>query len=427
MKITHNLAEGQVLQRRGAKGATVRLRGECAASGPVLATLSAKGVALKKWSAQKVGLARAGRFTATLQNIPPGGPYKLELRCGAETTRVKTFYCGDVWLLAGQSNMQGSGNMDGAAKSHPLIRVFSLRREWRLARDPLHVETESPDACHHGGKPVSAERAEELRLTVNKGVGPGLFFAREMLARTGLPQGLITAAHGGTTMAQWSPVIANRGGDSLYASMFTSLRATGQPVAGVLWYQGESDTDDAAAAAYTGGMIDFVASVRRDLRQPKLPWIMVQIGPVCGGWGGPRWNDIQEQQRRLPDRIEKLDTVSAIDLGLDDNIHIAAASFPVLAARLARAADRLVLGNRREPPMPRLRAIVPPHPEKSPHHIDVIFDHVSGGLRSTGAARGFAILDAECRDTAFVFKTTLHGDTARLHFHGGAIDRKSVV
>lgn len=421
VKITHNLAEGQVLQRRGRKGAALaRIQGECGATGAVFATISAAGAPLKTWAARKVGVARAGCFSAVLKGIPVGGPYRLELRCGAETTRVKTFYCGDVWLLAGQSNMQGVGNMEGAAKPHPLVRVFSLRREWRQARDPLHVETESPDACHHGGRPSTPAQAERLRSTVNKGVGAGLFFAREMLARSGVPQGLITAAHGGTTMAQWSPALAERGGESLYASMFTSLRATGQPVAGMLWYQGESDTDDEAAAAYTGRMIDFVAAVRRDLRQPTLPWIMVQIGPVCGGWGGPRWNDIQEQQRLLPERIRNLDTISAIDLELDDNIHIAAVSFPTLGARLARAASRLVHGVRGEEPMPRLREIVPPNPKDAPHHIDVVFAHVGGGgLRSTGPARGFVVLDAEGAPVPCIHKTTLHGDTARLHFHGG--------
>lgn len=419
MKITRNLAEGQVLQRRGRLGATVRLHGACADSAPVFATLSTDAGPLKTWNARRVGAARAGRFSALLKNIPAGGPYRLDLRCGAETARVKKFYVGDVWLLAGQSNMQGVGDMTGAARPHPLIRVFSLRREWRLARDPLHVETESPDVCHHGGRPSTPEQAEHLRRTVKKGVGVGLFFAREMLARTGVPQGLVVTAHGGTTMAQWSPDLADRGGESLYASMLASVRATGQPVAGMLWYQGESDTDDLACAAYPERMTALVAAVRRDLRQPALPWIMAQIGPVCGGWGGPRWNELREHQHRLPERIQKLDTISTIDLGLDDNIHISAASFPVLAARFARAANRLVLGDRREPPMPRLRAIVPPHSEKSPHHVDVVFDHVPGGLRATGAPRGFTIHDADGRPTDAIYKTTLHGGTARLHFHEG--------
>jgi len=413
VKIAEGLSEGQVLQRRGRRGATARVIGECATSGPVFATLATVRGVVRDWRERKVGLARAGRFSATLANVPIGGPYRLTLRCGTERARVEELYCGDVWLLAGQSNMEGVGNMSGAAEPHPLVRVFSLARVWRRAEDPLHVLPESPDPCHHVGKPATPAEAERLRRTAKKGVGVGVFFAREMFARSGVPQGLIATAHGGTSMAQWDPALKGRGGESLYGSMLLSLRATGQPVAGVLWYQGESDTRDEEPDLYTDRMRALVAAVRRDLKQPALPWIMAQIGAVYGDWGGPRWNDTQEQQRLLPKRIRHLDLVSAVDLPLDDYIHIAAEGFPVLAARMARVADRLVLRNRREAPMPRLRKIVPPSPKRP--HIDVVFANVPGGLRAAGLPRGFTVLDGEGRELPCVFKTTLLGDRARLH------------
>src|SRR5205823_282630 len=99
--------------------------------------------------------------------------------------RVAAFFSGDVWVLAGQSNMEGIGNMTGAAKPHPLIRSFSMRREWRPAIEPLHILGESPDACHNNRTQVSVEEAERCRSGAVKGVGAGLFFAREMLKRSG--------------------------------------------------------------------------------------------------------------------------------------------------------------------------------------------------------------------------------------------------
>ena len=45
-----------------------------------------------------------------------------------------------------------------------------------------------------------------------------LEIAKEMLRRTGVPQGLIACAHGGTSMAQWSPKLKRLGGDSLYGA-----------------------------------------------------------------------------------------------------------------------------------------------------------------------------------------------------------------
>jgi len=419
VNIIQGLAEGQVLQRLGNRGATVRVMGDSAETGPVFATITGARGPLKGWKARRVGAAAAGKFSADLSGIPAGGPYKLVLGCGKANARVKAFYCGDVWLLAGQSNMEGVGDMTGPAKPHPLIRAFSMRREWRLATDPLHVLGESPDSCHAGLRQLPREQGETIRRNAKKGVGVGVFFAREMLARSGVPQGLIATAHGGTSMAQWDPALKGEGGASQYGSMLLSMRATGQPVAGVLWYQGESDTDGPPVEVYTEKMRALVAAVRRDLKQPSLPWIMVQIATVVGGWGGPGWNRIQEQQRLLPGKIRNLEMVSAVDLPLDDRIHISATAFPVLAARMARAADRLAYGNGREEPMPRLRAIIPPHPKKSPLHMDVVFDHVPGGLKSEGLPRGFALLDGAGHDTGAIFKTTLHGNAARLHFQLG--------
>jgi hypothetical protein len=127
-----------------------------------------------------------------------------------------------------------------------------MRREWRLAEEPLHVLANRPipatwpfNASPKPGRGVAAKSSQ--------GSGVGLFFAREMLKRSGgVPQGLICTAHGGTSMQQWSPDRKHLGGASLYASMLTSIKATGQPVAGILWYQGESDANPKDAARVHG-------------------------------------------------------------------------------------------------------------------------------------------------------------------------------
>ena len=101
--------------------------------------------------------------------------------------------------------MEGCGKMTSPAKSHPLIRALSMRREWRLAEDPLHVVPESPDTCHTAIQ-CTPQEGEHRRRTVESGVGVGIFFAREMLLRSrGVPQGLIATSHGGTSMTQWDP------------------------------------------------------------------------------------------------------------------------------------------------------------------------------------------------------------------------------
>lgn len=373
------------------------------------------------WNAKPVGTSAKGRFKIKLWGIPVGGPYKLSISGGTQTTSIKSLFVGDVWLMAGQSNMQGVGNMDGAARPDKLIRVFTMGRSWRLAEDPLHVLGESPDKVHNDGLQYSAKRAADYRKNNPKGVGPGMFFAKEMLARTGVPQGLIATAHGGTSMEQWNPTHRTKGGDSLYYSMLESARATGQPVAGVLWYQGESDAGPDAAPKYTAAMKKLVATTRRDLRLPALPWVTVQIGRFVSEGIGNWWNVVRDEQRRLPAVIKHLETVPTIDLPLDDGIHIGSDGYVELGRRMASAAARLVLGQREMRP-PQLRKIH--SPVRSPYgwYQDVEFDSVKGALTAGAEPRGFAYLDAEHKASPRIHRISLRGKVVRLHLGGDSLN-----
>ena len=311
--------------------------------------------------------------------------------------------------------MQGLGLMATKATPHPLVRAFSMRREWRLADDPLHVLEESPDTCHASTQ-CTREAGEKLRRTVKQGTGCGVFFAREMVERSGgVPQGLICVAHGGTRMEQWDPALKKQGGASLYGSMLLSVRATGQPVAGMLWYQGESDTAPANLPHYTARMQKLVAATRRDLNHARLPWIIVQIGRAFREPGNPIfWNSIQEQQRLLPSKIKHLETVPSIDLPLDDFIHIGSEGLSQLGTRLASAADRMVYGNKHEVRTPQLHSItgldLPPYGP-----VEVTFDCVRGDLQSPGEPSGFSLRTPEGQETNMLYKTELKGNKALLH------------
>ncbi len=423
MNIASGLSKGQVLQRLGAKGATALLTGTATGSGPIRATIARGNLLLKGWKSRPVGNAARGKFSVKLAGIPVGGPYRLRLEMEKARTEIAAFYVGDVWILAGQSNMEGVGDMTRVAKPHPLVHAFSMRREWRPATEPLHILAESPDVCHTATQ-VSVAEGERLRREAVKGGGVGLYFAREMVERSGgVPQALICTAHGGTSMQQWDPARKNLGGESLYGSMLLSVRATGQPVAGVLWYQGESDANTTDAPAYTGRMKRLVAASRRDLRHPRLPWMIVQIARhFADPQPGEPWNHIQDQQRLLPGKIDFLEVVPAIDLPLDDCIHIGSEGFPRLATRLASAADRLVYGNKHEARGPQLRAQNFIR-RVAPCIFEVDFDFVRGELQAPGEPNGFRLVAVEGTPLDLIFKVELKGRTARLHLDkvpGGA-------
>ena len=200
--------------------------------------------------------------------------------------------------------------------------------------------------------------------------------------------------------------------------MLTSVQSTTQPVAGLLWYQGESDANPADAAKYIARMKKLVAATRRDFGQPYLPWMIVQIGRFfLDGQSPVNWNAIQELQRILPDKIKFLETVPAVDLEMDDGIHIGSAAFPRLAARLASAADRLVYKNKNEPRSPQLRtaALVERQTRPAPMGVEITIDNVVGGLRSAGEPSGFRFVSPDGTPLNLFFKITLKGNKVLLH------------
>lgn len=413
----HGLVDGQVLQRQRQQTATARAHGTCDRDGTVWARLTSRTRPLAGWARRPVGRAAGGRFAVTLAGIPVGGPYTvtLSLSDGAESCTIRNLYVGDVWLLAGQSNMQGPGLLRDAPPVHARVHALYMDRRWAQAREPLHNFECAADPVH---RPLAL--TPDLRRYIRTtGVGPGLFFGREMVRRSGgVPQGLIPTAQGASSMAMWDPAKKTLGGASLYGSLLNAVRHTGQPVAGVLWYQGEADPLDhpEAVPTYTDGMVRLVAALRRDLRQPRLPFAIVQIGKhVRSPADAQLWNSIQEQQRLLPRRIRHLACVASIDLEMSNFIHLSSEGERRLGLRLARLADRLVLGNRREAPAPEFVSVTVTRPRVLESlRLVVRFRHVVGGLRAAGRPTGFVLVDAHGVGHPVFHTVTLQGSTAIL-------------
>jgi len=244
------------------------------------------------------------------------------------------------------------------------------------------------------------------------GVGPGVSFGRALLDATGVPQGLVPCAHGATSMQQWDPALKEKGGASLYGAMMRRFHRIGGKVAGMFWYQGESDAGADSCAAYTDRMVRFVTAVRQDTGSARLPVVIVQLARVFGEFFAAGWNSVQEQQRRLPELVSNLATVPAIDLPLNDNIHISAAGHRRLGRRAAQAMLVLREGRRfGKPPIEVGRISLVPNRALARVDIAVSFRNVTGRLRSDGPATGFALSRG---GTLFdrIFRVDLSGTTA---------------
>jgi hypothetical protein len=426
MQIQHGLMQGQVLQRDRREKARARITGTCRGSGAVERQVLRNGKPLRGHAWAPVGEACSKQFEALLEDLPVGGPYRVELRVRtgrkvAEQLAVEDIFVGDVWILAGQSNMQGIGNLAHAPRPHSKVRAFYMRDEWDMAEEPVHYLEEAVDIFHNGygdgSDRPSRRELDKLRRSLIKGVSPGLAFGLDMRKRTRVPQGLIACAHGGTSMEQWSPAQRDKDGASLYGAMMRRYEKLGQPVAGILWYQGESDAHPDAVDRYTKRMVELVAATRRDTNLPRLPWVIVQLGCHASIEDQEEWNSVQEQQRRLPETVPYLDVVPAIDLELDDGIHISGKGQQLLGRRLARAANRLVHKAPGVKPGIVLKqiALVPTASMPGAMSVELTYGNVVGKLQSPGRPVGFTLLNKQGENIHSIYKITLKGRKVLLH------------
>ena len=281
--------------------------------------------------------------------VPVGGPYTITCSVNTPgsaimTTSVGPLFVGDLWVLAGQSNMQGVGDLIDVTPPNPRVMLLGMDDKWRQAEEPLHWLVDSPDPVHSGDPSNRVERSTQEHMTRTKGSGLGLPFAVSLVESTGVPIGLIASAHGGTSMEQWNPAKKEQGGNSLYGSMLRQVKLAGGKVRGVLWYQGESDAMGGAWRVFPKVFSDFIAAVRSDFGQPELPFYYVQIGRFVNGADPRGWNVVQDTQRVLVDRVPNTAVVSVIDLELDDGIHVGTQGLKRAGQRLARIAQRELFG-----------------------------------------------------------------------------------
>ncbi|MCC6144003.1 MAG: sialate O-acetylesterase [Candidatus Hydrogenedentes bacterium] len=396
MTLERGVVANQVVQANAEGTAKVTAGGGWNQDGPglVSARVIKDGEPLLPWA--EAGRASDGIWDGALPGVPVGGPYQIEWLITKPDKSVETVltvenvFVGDVWLLAGQSNMQGVGNMINVTEPDPRIMLFAMDRKWRPAKEPIHNLEESPDIVHFNPEKQERTAAIEAKITGPKGAGLGMPFAKAMLDRTGRPQGLIATAHGGTSMDQWNPELRDKGGESLYGSMYQSFLAAGGDVRGILWYQGESDASPEASRVYLEKMKNLVAAMREDFRRPNLPFLMVQIGRfVIPEGDAMSWSKIRQLELQASQEIPNTGIVPAIDLRLDDLIHVGTAGLKVLGHRLANEAMRLVYGAELAGG-PRLVKMTR---EQTAYGLQVrcTFEGVNGGLTAPGRVWGFDI------------------------------------
>jgi sialate O-acetylesterase len=400
VQVTRGAVPFQVFQRDASNRASIHLEGS--SDGKAVETrLVAAGRVVVGFDWKQLAAVSQKAWSGDLAGVPTGGPYRIELRAtgGVATAAVDNVLVGDLWVLAGQSNMEGVGNLENLPLPSAVVNSFDQTDVWVPAADPLHRLPDAIDPVHWG-KNAQGERERLSGPALDtwianrkKGAGVGLPFALEMVRRTGVPIGLLPCAHGGTSMDQWSPALRDKGGDSLYGAMLRRFRLAGGHVTGLLWYQGESDASPEAEPQFAQKFKDLITAVRTDFGQPELPFYYVQIGRHVTSAGAIEWNAVQQDQLSVESQLPHVGMVTCADCSLNDGIHVSTEDHLLLGRRLANLAchdlfpDKAGCGALQSGPRPVSAKM-------DGHRILVEFKGVNGRLRSTGRLNGFAILDA---------------------------------
>jgi len=413
--------DDQVFQRDANGAAEMRLEGQAPATARLVEARVLRQLrTLDGFDWARVAEARNGRWAGSLRGIPAGGPYRVEFRwldaAGQPVAAVArhNILVGDLWILAGQSNMQGVGDLVDVEPPQGQVHMFDMSDNWRMAEEPVHSIPDAVDSFHWRGKPrLMGPEAAAYHKNRVKGAGLGLPFGAYMARFSGVPVGLVPCAHGGTSMEQWSPALRDQGGASLYGAMLRRQKAVGGSVKGVLWYQGESDANPQRVAQFTERMQALVAAIRGDFGQPDLPFYYVQINRVIRSAGSTDpWNAIQDLQRRHETEIPNTGMVSGIDLDLDDGIHIGTQGLKVLGLRLANlASGRTQRG-------PRIASVRFEDPAR--RRLRIEFRDANGRLAARGRPSGFSLQVPEGAKDPGHFDTVLDGSTVLLMLNAEA-------
>lgn len=409
LRIEKGVTDYQVFQRGPAN--TADLRAEGAASGADGRTVEVRvlkaGLTLPGFDWQTAGKVSAGKWSAELRGLPAGGPYKIEFRVAgaAPSASVAGVLVGDLWVLAGQSNMEGVGNLEDLPLPSAMVNSLDMTDSWVVAEDPLHRLVDAADKVHwrkNSKGEIAKLEGEELRKWIaarRKGAGVGLPFALEMVRRTGIPVGLIPCAHGGTSMDQWSPDLKDRGGESLYGAMLRRIQLAGGRIRGVLWYQGESDANEKAAPLFEEKFRRFIQQFRQDIAQPALPFYYVQIGRHVASAPAAPWNIVQDAQLRVESQLPNVWMTTCVDCELDDGIHVGTDDMRLLGLRLANLAE----GRLRRGPRPVSARV-------KGQTILVEFSEVNGRLVHPGRLNGFSLHDASGNELPLIYRQRVSRD-----------------
>lgn len=296
------------------------------------------------WNKQKL-LSKTdskGYFRVSLKTPSAGGPYTIIIDDGDQLT-LENILIGEVWLCAGQSNMEmpmrgfdrqpliGANEIISKAKPRTPIRMFITDSE-----DGHWIRQYSKTPQYD----IKGKWLDNAPENVAVCSATAYYFACYLQEVLEVPVGVMVTTLGG---ARIEPFMSREAlqpfskvrymerldgeikeGDAynvptlLFNAKIHPLTAL--PIRGFLWYQGESNRDNANQYA------DLMAAMVNDWRQkwnnPEAPFYFVEIAPYnYEGADGTSAAFLREAQMQAAHKIRNCGIVSTLDIGAPNFIH----------------------------------------------------------------------------------------------------------
>jgi sialate O-acetylesterase len=375
-----------------------------------------------------------GCWSVYLKPAEAGGPFSLTVQ-GLNRVVLEDVWVGDVWVAAGQSNMEWAlketegAREEIAAARYPRIRFFRVKKN--TAAYPLEdVSPASWELC-------SPEKASNFSAVA-------YHFGKQIFETQKIPLGFIDASWGGTPLVSftsldaisrdaslmpvfshwsqmageqavtllrlekerkefeetaakakaegkqppsrpWHPDFEAWAPAAIYNGMIAPL--TRFPIRGAIWYQGESDASPERAPIYSRLFQTMIRDWRRAWRVGDFPFFFVQLA----NWvAGPEnaWPELREAQRQAL-ALRNTGMAVTLDVGAPKDIH--PRDKRSVGLRLALAARVIAYGEKIEYSGPLFRQTT-----LEGQTLRVWFDQVGGGLATKGGEtlKGFEIAGA---------------------------------
>jgi len=270
-----------------------------------------------------------GRWFLSLPAPPPGGPYKIRIKCGEIEILIQDILCGEVWLASGQSNMEmplvgedfdfpiQDSQKHIAEANYPQIRMFTVEK------------TISDVALDQ----VSGNWVQASPETVADFSAVGYFFAKQLHESLGVPIGIINASWSASAIESWIRPESNQrlgiaypydapddiepaSPSALYNGMIFPLHH--YSIKGMIWYQGESNI--AFASAYRQQLPAMIADWRALWGFGDIPFYFVQLAPF--EYDLPeQMSQFREVQTQIFNSVPNTGMVVTTDLSQLDDIH----------------------------------------------------------------------------------------------------------